>query len=584
MPGDSVTPPAEAAKVQAFLKRVELDKYLPAFQSMGVESFNDFGEIKDRDLDAIGMSTLKKRRFRRGLQEEANNVGLDPTELFPGQGEQTTEGQIGDGSGNIWFYFLGTMFTQIGQSSMLVLTPLITIHITGSTAVGAAAGTAAAGCAAAGQLIFIPLLKKFDMRVILLMTMIWKICMLIALTYLYAHSDDYTGLHKHIVSAIVFTLCLADSVPRGGIDSLRNVIPMVYLGADKEALSQFYAKFQLAYNIAMCAGPGMLGYCLQHYGQSAATYMVLVSYILAVITFFWMPSVSYSKDAADAANKAKKDKKGPKQGFWSMCSGSLGKLKHPLILVPFVGGLNVQGQRLKGIYSTVFAKGLLHEETGHTAGYIVSMQGLGGIVGAAMAARFGTSCKAQYWFLFGITIVIMRTWAWVSSVAIMDAGGSTDEAALSFIAVTFMYGLSNMITINVMVTLLNSRAQSVEIMGLSRFLIRMSGVATKAGVTFLVARYELLGLGTEEGTDYPALFFTMSCFISFFFCLPAFLCFLHLACYSGEGFEYTYPDYEEVCCPDDKDKEGTELTSLKTSTSPAVDYGAVKTEVGAGQA
>merc|ERR1711935_46763 len=203
---------------------------------------------------------------------------------------------------------------------------------------------------------------------------------------------------------------------------------------------------------------------------------------------------------------------------------------------------------------------------------------MGGIVGAALAARYANSCPAQWWFLFGITIVVMRTWAWTTSVYILEQGGTSNEAASTFIAVTFIYGLSNMIVTNVMVTLLNSRAQSVEIMGLSRFLIRMSGVATKAGVTFLVARYELLGLGTEEGTDYPALFFTMSCFISFFFCLPAFLCFLHLACYSGEGFEYTYPDYEEVCCPDDKDKEGTELTSLNTSTSPAVDYGAVKTE------
>ena len=33
-------------------------------------------QVEDRDLDAIGMSTLKKRRFRRGLQEEHDGVGL----------------------------------------------------------------------------------------------------------------------------------------------------------------------------------------------------------------------------------------------------------------------------------------------------------------------------------------------------------------------------------------------------------------------------------------------------------------------------------------------------------------------------
>ena len=33
-------------------------------------------QVEDRDLDAIGMSTLKKRRFRRGLQEEHDGVSF----------------------------------------------------------------------------------------------------------------------------------------------------------------------------------------------------------------------------------------------------------------------------------------------------------------------------------------------------------------------------------------------------------------------------------------------------------------------------------------------------------------------------
>jgi hypothetical protein len=531
-------------------------------------------QVEDRDLDAMGMSTLKKRRFRRGLQEEKDGLGSPFKQPDFAQQEQESRPCS---CTSIWFYFLGTMFTQIGQSSMLVLTPLISIKITGSTAVGAAAGTAAAGCAAAGQLIFIPLLMKFDMRVLLLLTMTWKTVMLCILTWLYARADTFTDPVMHnVVSGVVLVLCLADSVPRGGIDSLRNVIPMIYHGNDKAALSEFYAKFQLAYNIAMCLGPGALGYCLQHYGQSAATYYVAISYILAVVTFFFMPSVAYNQEAAEEAKKAKKDKKGPKQGFWEMCQASMGKLKHPLILVPFIGGLNVQGQRLKGVYGTVFAKGLLAEPTGHTAGYIVSTQGMGGIVGAAIAARYANSCPAQWWFLFGIIIVVMRTWAWVSSVTILEQGGTTNEAASTFIAVTFMYGLSNMIVTNVMVTLLNARAQSVEIMGLSRFLVRMSGVATKAGVTFLTARYELLGLGTKEGTDYPALFFTLSCFITLFFCIPAFCCFIHLACRSGVGLEENYPDWREVL---GESEDGTELKPLKSSVpGGGPDYGSVSKE------
>ena len=62
----------------------------------------------------------------------------------------------------------------------------------------------------------------------------WKTTMLCILTYLYAHADDYEGTAHNVVSGIVFVLCLMDSVPRGGIDSLRNVIPMIYLGNDKQ--------------------------------------------------------------------------------------------------------------------------------------------------------------------------------------------------------------------------------------------------------------------------------------------------------------------------------------------------------------
>lgn len=559
--------------MEAFLSRLEMDRYLPALRELGLERFSDFEEIEDQDLDDMGMSTLKKRKLRRALQEDADENGITPHRLrFQGDVEK---GQTGGNSHNdgsctsIWWYFIGTMFTQIGQSSMLILAPLIAIHITGSTAIGAAAGTAAAGCAALGQLIFIPLLIRFDLRTLLLITMIWKVFMLILLVYFYQHSEEYHGTTKHWVSGFVFSLCMADSIPRGGIDSLRNVIPMIYHGSDQEALSNFYAKFQFAYNIAMCLGPALLGFSLQ-YNRFAATYMVLVVYIVALGCFWFMPTVSYDERVAKPEKKEKK----VKVGFWDMCSGSFSKLKHPLVLVPFVGGLNVQGQRLKGIYATIFAKGLLNEPTGHTAGYIVSAQGAGGIFGAMVAARFAASCATQWWFLFGISVVVLRTWGWLGSIATLDAGGTSNEAAFSFICITFLYGFANMITVNVMVSLLNARAQSVEIMGLSRFLVRMSGVFTKMGVTFIVGKYELAAALSGGRTDYRAMFTTMSLCITVLFCLPAFLCFLHMCMFSGVGFEGNYPPIDggehEALNNEGAGKEGIELEDASKPTN----YGA----------
>ena len=38
----------EEAAMQSFLQRVELEKYLPAFRSLGVESFADFEQVVQR--------------------------------------------------------------------------------------------------------------------------------------------------------------------------------------------------------------------------------------------------------------------------------------------------------------------------------------------------------------------------------------------------------------------------------------------------------------------------------------------------------------------------------------------------------
>lgn len=470
---------------------------------------------------------------------------------------------------SIWCYFAGTMLTQIGQSSMLVLIPLIMIHITGSTTVGAAAASGAAGCAAAGQLAFIPLLMKFDLRTLLLGAMAFKACLLILLSYFYRYGDDYTGTTKTLVSGIILGLCLADATLRGGIDSLRNVIPMIYMGSDQAGLSAFYGKFQLAYNIAMCIGPAFLGLTL-NYNRFAATYLVAVVYVLAFFTYWFMPSVLYDKGAVDAGKEGKKKDKGPKKGFFEMCSSSMALLKHPLVLVPFIAGLTAQGQRVKGVLATVFAKGLLQELDGHTSGYIVSAQGAGGIIGAAVATRYAQSCGAQWWYLFGIIGVVARTWGWTLSIPILNETGDTDAAALPFICINFFYGFVNMITINVTNTLLNSRAQSVEIMGLSRFLVRISGVATKVGVTAIVGRAELAH--GVHGANYVHIFEEMGLAITAIFIVPSVFCFLHLLCFSGVGHEGNYPPIH----PDEEDESATEGQAIELETK--TNYGTMSDE------
>lgn len=263
-----------------------------------------------------------------------------------------------------------------------------------------------------------------------------------------------------------------------------------------------------------------------------------------------------------------------------MLAHSWNKLKHPLILVPFIAALSAQGQRVKGVLATVFAKGLMGEVAGQSAGYIVSAQGAGGIFGAAVATRFATSCGAQYWYLFGIVGVIARTWGWILSPPILEATGDADAAALPFICINFFYGFVNMITINVTNTLLNSRARSVEIMSLSRFLVRIMGVATKVGVTAIVGRAELTARLAGTTPNYIMVFNEMGTAITCIFIIPSLCCFFHLAWKSGVGME---GNYEPICDDDDDEPDENEGEAIELTDASKKDYGTIeKSSAGGG--
>lgn len=49
-------------------------------------------------------------------------------------------------------------------------------------------------------------------------------------------------------------------------------------------------------------------------------------------------------------------------------------LKSPALLVPFLALSLIQGQRLKSVLATVFAKSVLDQATGNSAGYIMAGQ------------------------------------------------------------------------------------------------------------------------------------------------------------------------------------------------------------------
>jgi len=400
---------------------------------------------------------------------------------------------------------------------------LIMMLVTNSTALGAASVTISAACAASGQALVVPLLSRVDLRMLLLYSMAVKACLLLLMSYLYAENPGPW------VPTVMLILFCTDSLIRGGIDSLRNVLPMLYLGNNTKLLNSFNAQFQVAFQLAIVIGPVFVGLTTQLH-PTYATYMVTVVYFLALLAFMMMPPISYAGSNVDAALSKKKKKK--KGGMGALMS-ELNTLKNPLVLVPFIALLTIQGQRLKGVVSTVFAKTLLREQSGHSAGYIMAGQGAGGVVSAIVATKMQNACHPRYWFLFGTIGMFCRTWGWTVSMLILNPDASNpDIAVLPYIFANFLYGYSSNSAAIAMTSLLQARAQSVGIMGGQRFLVRVSGVITKIWVTAIVAAYEY---DDKSQSSYEMAFTTISLCLTGIFLLPQAMCFLHLHFISGVG-------------------------------------------------
>ena len=60
----------EKDMVLALLTSVRLDKYASAFEELGLRDVQDFYEVTDDDLTALGMSELEKRRFKSQVQSK----------------------------------------------------------------------------------------------------------------------------------------------------------------------------------------------------------------------------------------------------------------------------------------------------------------------------------------------------------------------------------------------------------------------------------------------------------------------------------------------------------------------------------
>jgi hypothetical protein len=459
------------------------------------------------------------------------------------------------------FYFAGTLLTQIGQAGLSVAMPLILMLVTGSATIGTASVTVAAGCAAAGQLLVFPLLMRVDFRILLLTAMVLKTGILVAITVLY---EEDPGPWVAIVMVVLFCF---DSMMRGGIDSLRNVLPMLFCGSDADALLGFNAYFQLVYQLAGAVGPALVGIFMT---IDPAVCLIFCSCVYggAMVGFAMMPSISHDNSAIEKAIKKKKDKKkknkagaegeeadtGDKKSSGS-CPGPVKKccnllkckglkdLKSLSILAPFAAQCFIQGQRLKAVLSTVFAKDIINEHTGASAGYVTAGQGVGAFVCATMFSYCygGKSSKGdsdgdskeaccpqldpKWWLFVCIVGTTIRSWGWIPAMDMSKSGVSPQVAAVPYICANACYGFANNAAVMSIQSMLQKRCQNVAIITTQRFIVRLSGVITKIWVTAIIAKYEY------TTGNYDDAFFDISICLTCIFVFPQVMCFLYFLCF-----------------------------------------------------
>jgi len=331
-----------------------------------------------------------------------------------------------------------------------------------------------------------------------------------------------------VAIAMVVLFC-CDSLMRGGVDTLRNVLPMLYCGADRDALSKFNSKFQVVYQLAGAVGPALVGIFMAI--DPAVCLMFIVGvYACAMLGFAMMPNLSHAtsgmvtKKADKPGKKKKPDKSFNKEKMWK----ALKQLKNMYILAPFVAQSFIQGQRLKAVLATVFAKDIINEHTGASAGYVMAGQGIGGVVAAIMFNFMGTCMHPRWWLAFGIFGTTCRTWGWIPSMEWQKHIHNPQLAAVPYIGANVLYGFSSNCAVIAIQSLLQQRCMSVEIVAFQRFLVRLSGVFTKIWCTAIIASYEY------TTGNYEDAFLDISIALTFVFILPQCMAFCYFVCCENE--------------------------------------------------
>ncbi|CAF0888524.1 unnamed protein product [Rotaria sordida] len=266
----------------------------------------------------------------------------------------------------LWFYFVGSMFTQISTNAAQVIGPLVLLSVSSSGFMTLIFGLSA-GTDALGTLFGSTILKLFSPNITLVIIQIWRlICNLLLVLLLHFNLLNRTN------GAL---LILADNFSLGMYDTVRALLPLVWTdntdnknNSIHQQLKRLNQRAQFMFELGTLLGPLFVGIILlvTNGNQEAAIWCTVLAFCATCLCYMFVP---------DKISPVPESKQTFKETIYQVIHSNDSIIKQCYLTM-----ILLQIYRVKSSLPAVIANSILHSPS--STAWITSMWGVSGMIGA----------------------------------------------------------------------------------------------------------------------------------------------------------------------------------------------------------
>lgn len=258
-----------------------------------------------------------------------------------------------------WGFHVGTFLAQLANNAFIVTLPLIVLQNYGSASFLGMLLAVATALDAAGTIIGGYLLSGISAKKLLIQSTSIRVVMLALIPILF----PLGALRIELLVAIIF----ADALARGIADTCRYTVPLQHTDRSANSLTRFNGSYQFAFEAGGIAGPLLIGALLVALSTIAAHWLVIVSFVGALIGYCLLPR---------ALNEHVKP---------AVATTPLDAINPRWVAMMLVAQACLTLNPLKTIFPAVFASEILKQPD--ATAWIVAAFGVGGLAGAVLTRQ-----------------------------------------------------------------------------------------------------------------------------------------------------------------------------------------------------